>query len=336
LGNFFGGGAHIRQKHASTKANSTPIPSKPPTTPIKTPTTEDPWLPQPYDADSCEAGKAAARAELRKRLNLAWNDDRPIVAVVSRLTGQKGVPLIKHAAWRTLDRGGQFVLLGSAPDPRVQGEFNALAGQLSGGWDNNAAFCFFYDEPLSHLIYAAADIVLVPSMFEPCGLTQMIAMRYGGGAFDGGFFVFMCVCFVLLWGGCCPCFVLVFFLPTPYSLASLKPPKTNNKKHTVPVVRHTGGLRDTVFDVDNDRARAAWEVAGSTDADADGPSCVNGFAFEGADAGGLDYALNRAMDAYYNDRAWFRGLQGRVMRMDWSWNKPALQYVDLMYAAINK
>lgn len=83
----------------------------------------------------------------------------------------------------------------------------------------------------------------------------------------------------------------------------------------------------------NPQPRAAWEVAGSADADADGPGCTNGFAFEGADAGGLDYALNRAIDAFYNDRAWFRGLQARVMRMDWSWNRPALAYVDLYYAA---
>jgi glycogen synthase len=60
--------------------------------------------------------------------------------------------------------------------PQVQGEFNGLANEMSG---QSAAFCFKYDEPLSHLIYAACDIIVVPSMFEPCGLTQMIAMRYG-------------------------------------------------------------------------------------------------------------------------------------------------------------
>ena len=82
---------------------------------------------------------------------------------------------------------------------QVQGEFNALAGQLSGGWDSNAAFCFAFDEPLSHLIYAAADIVVVPSMFEPCGLSQMIAMRYGAGEGPGALgapraCVRVCVC----------------------------------------------------------------------------------------------------------------------------------------------
>ncbi|GFH30614.1 uncharacterized protein HaLaN_29499 [Haematococcus lacustris] len=150
-----------------------------------------------------------------------------------------------------------------------------------GGQD--AAFQFKYDEPLSHLIYAAADIVVVPSMFEPCGLTQLIAMRYGA----------------------------------------------------VPVVRHTGGLRDTVFDVDYDKARAAWEMHGSSDFQRDNLDATNGFAFEGTDTTALDYALNRAIDAWYNDRAWFVGLQRRVMEQDWSWNKPALDYIEL-YANASK
>jgi starch synthase len=133
-----------------------------------------------------------------------------VVSVVTRLVHQKGIHLIKHAAWRTLERGGQFVLLGSAPDGRVQGEFNALKDQLSRQYPDRAALYFAYDEPLSHLIYAASDMFLVPSMFEPCGLTQMVAMRYG----------------------------------------------------TVPVVRRTGGLNDTVFDVDHDddRARSMGEA----------------------------------------------------------------------------
>lgn len=85
-----------------------------------------------------------------------------------------GIHLIKHAAYRTVERGAQFMLLGAAPDPKVQGEFDELSSAMTG---ENAKFAFAFDEPLSHLIYAAADIVLVPSMFEPCGLTQLIAMR---------------------------------------------------------------------------------------------------------------------------------------------------------------
>eukprot|EP00878_Enallax_costatus_P012047 GHUV01012579.1.p1 GENE.GHUV01012579.1~~GHUV01012579.1.p1 ORF type:complete len:300 (+),score=79.17 GHUV01012579.1:538-1437(+) len=240
---------------------------------------ENKYLPMPYDADDAEEGKRRAREELRKRVNMSGWQDKAIVAVVSRLTPQKGVHLIKHAAYKALDRGCQFVILGSAPDPKVQAEFDALANELGHGQD--ASFVFAYDEPLSHLIYAAADVILVPSMFEPCGLTQMIAMRYGA----------------------------------------------------VPVVRHTGGLRDTVFDVDNDKQRAAWEVAGSSDWIRDKTDESNGFAFEGMDEGGFDYAFNRCIDAYYNDRGWFRSLQQRVMRQDWSWNRPALDYVELYYSA---
>ena len=147
--------------------------------------------------------QAAAKRALRQRMNLCQSD-APIIGVVTRLTHQKGIHLIKHAAWRTVERGGQFVLLGSAPDPSVQNDFAALADQLSHQHNENARLCFAFDEPLSHLIYAGCDLMLVPSMFEPCGLTQMIGMRYG----------------------------------------------------TVPVVRKTGGLADTVFDIDHDVPRA--------------------------------------------------------------------------------
>jgi starch synthase len=240
----------------------------------------DNFLPMKYNAETCVQGKAAARAELRSRLGMSGWDDKPIVGVVSRLTAQKGVHLIKHAAHHTLARGGQFVLLGSAPDPKIQGEFNGLANSLSG---DDSGFFFAFDEPLSHLMYAGCDIILVPSMFEPCGLTQMISMRYGA----------------------------------------------------VPVVRATGGLRDTVFDVDNEKERAAWEIAGSSDWKTDG-DVTNGFSFEGTDEGSLDYALDRCLDAFYNDREWFRSLQKRDMLQDWSWNKPALEYEELYFKCIGQ
>jgi len=241
--------------------------------------TENQFLPTSYTSENVEEGKRAARVALRQRLGLSdWND-KIIVAVISRLTPQKGMHLIKHAIYRTLDRGGQFVLLGSAPDPKHQADFNDFAHSHR---SDNCSFNFSYDEPLSHMIYAGADIILVPSMFEPCGLTQMIAMRYG----------------------------------------------------TVPVVRHTGGLRDTVFDVDFDKARAAWDVYGSSDWQRDGLDATNGFAFAGTDTDALDYALNRAIDAWYNDKAWFRSLQKKVMEQDWSWNRPALDYVEAYFSAI--
>ena len=238
----------------------------------------DQFLPMNYSADNHEDGKRAARETLQARFGLTWGSDQPMVAVVSRLTAQKGLDLIKHAIEHSVKRGAQFVLLGSAPDPRVQADFNGLAGSVGGP---NAAFCFAFDEPLSHVVYAAADFILVPSMFEPCGLTQMISMRYGA----------------------------------------------------VPVVRATGGLRDTVFDLDTEKSRAAWEVDGSTDYKATGDQ-TNGFSFEGTDPEALNYALDRALDCYYNDKIWFRQLQERIMRQDWSWNRPALDYIELYYSAI--
>lgn len=101
----------------------------------------------------------------------------------------------------------------------------------------------------------------------------------------------------------------------------------------LPVVRATGGLRDTVFDVDHDLARAAWEVRGSTDASGDGPACTNGWTFEGTDAGALDSALGRALSAYWEARPWFRETQARVATQDWSWAAPSVDYVDVYWRA---
>lgn len=86
-----------------------------------------------FGSGDVRAGKAAAKAELRRRMKLS-NSDAPLVAVVTRLTHQKGTHLIKHAAWRTLERGGQFLLLGSAPDPKVQVRLFTAAGRGTLPW----------------------------------------------------------------------------------------------------------------------------------------------------------------------------------------------------------
>ena len=91
----------------------------------------------------------------------------------------------------------------------------------------------------------------------------------------------------------------------------------------VPVVRRTGGLADTVFDVDTDAERAA--AAGLE---------PNGFSFDSTDTAGLDYALNRALSLYYADRPFWDGLAARVMRQDWSWDGPALDYVELYHKIV--
>uniref|UniRef100_A0A7N0UI48 starch synthase n=1 Tax=Kalanchoe fedtschenkoi TaxID=63787 RepID=A0A7N0UI48_KALFE len=229
----------------------------------------DEFLPVSYTSENVIEGKTAAKRALQQKLGLKVAD-LPLVGIITRLTQQKGIHLIKHAIWRTLERNGQVVLLGSAPDPRIQNEFVSLGHQLHSTHNDRARLCLSYDEPLSHLIYAGADFILVPSIFEPCGLTQLVAMRYG----------------------------------------------------SIPVVRKTGGLYDTVFDVDHDKERAQAQGLEP-----------NGFSFDGADAPGIDYALNRALSSWYDSRAWFNSLCKRVMEQDWSWNRPALDYLELYYAA---
>ncbi|KAF5742166.1 starch synthase 3 chloroplastic/amyloplastic isoform X1 [Tripterygium wilfordii] len=229
---------------------------------------DDKFIPISYTSENIDEGKKAAKEALQERLGLR-KIDLPLVGIITRLTHQKGIHLIKHAIGQTLDSGGQVVLLGSAPDPRIQNDFVNLANHLHSSHADRARLCLTYDEPLSHLIYAGADFILVPSIFEPCGLTQLVAMRYG----------------------------------------------------SIPVVRKTGGLYDTVFDVDHDKERA--EAQGIE---------PNGFNFDGVDAGGVDYALNRAITAWYNSRDWFNSLCKRVMEQDWSWNRPALDYMELYHA----
>ncbi|THU65148.1 hypothetical protein C4D60_Mb05t00610 [Musa balbisiana] len=189
----------------------------------------DQFIPVPYTPENVVEGKKAAKEALQQRLGLKTSD-HPLVGIITRLTVQKGIHLIKHAVWRTLEHNGQVVLLGSAPDSRIQNDFANMASELHSSHGDQVRFCLTYNEPLSHLIYAGADFILVPSLFEPCGLTQLIAMRYG----------------------------------------------------SIPVVRRTGGLYDTVFDVDNDRERAQAQGLEP-----------NGFSFDGADSAGVDDVLNR-------------------------------------------
>ncbi|OIW18437.1 hypothetical protein TanjilG_13189 [Lupinus angustifolius] len=229
----------------------------------------DTFIPVSYTSENVVEGKRAAKEALQQRLGLK-RSDLPLLGVISRLTHQKGIHLIKHAIWRTLERGGQVVLLGSAPDPSIQNDFENLANELHSIHNDRARLCLSYDEPLSHLIYAGADFIIVPSIFEPCGLTQLIAMRYG----------------------------------------------------SIPVVRKTGGLYDTVFDIDHDKGRAQAQGLQP-----------NGFNFEGADAAGVDYALNRAISAWYDRRDWLNSLCETVMDQDWSWNRPALDYLELYHSA---
>jgi starch synthase len=121
-------------------------------------------------------GKAHNKAALRARLGLD-DANRPLLSIVSRLDRQKGVDLMSHAIAFALANACQVVLLGSATDPAVDALFRDLKRRTEG--NGQCHLELGYDEDLAHQIYAAADMILIPSVFEPCGLTQMIAMKYG-------------------------------------------------------------------------------------------------------------------------------------------------------------
>ena len=137
--------------------------------------TVDPHIPQHYDATCIEAKIENTRV-LRERL-LLRQDSRPLVGYVGRLDPQKGLHLIRHALFYALAHGAQFVLLGSGSEQGINEDFWQLKLDLND--DPDCHLEIGYDEELAHLIYAGADLLIVPSIYEPCGLTQMIALRYG-------------------------------------------------------------------------------------------------------------------------------------------------------------
>ncbi len=194
--------------------------------------------------------KAQLKAHLRQILSLD-EEECPIVSCISRLVYQKGPELMKYALLKTLELGGQFVMIGSAMDPKTHAEFYNLKRKLAES--RHVHIELNYNEPLSHLIYAASDLFLVPSIFEPCGLTQMIAMRYG----------------------------------------------------TVPLVRKTGGLADTVFEG------------------------KNGFIFKEATAEGILHALTRALHCWFEAPDTWRSLMSKGMEKDFSWRIPSEEYLHI-------
>ncbi|MBM4155230.1 MAG: glycogen synthase [Lentisphaerae bacterium] len=218
----------------------------------------DGHIPRTYGPATLDA-KYANKTELRKRL-LLREDFRPLVAFIGRLDHQKGVPLIQHALHWCLRNGAQFVLLGSGADAAIQNDFGALKRAINDNPDSHLELGF--NEDLSHMIYAGADLLIVPSLFEPCGLTQMIALKYG----------------------------------------------------TVPVVRETGGLADTVFDADH-APRPYHER--------------NGYTFQAFDAAGIESALVRAVGLWNHYPRHFRELMENGMRYDYSWNHPGRDYLNI-------
>ncbi|MCB1149494.1 MAG: glycogen synthase [Chlamydiia bacterium] len=198
--------------------------------------------------------KGFVKKFLREKLALD-EAHRPLVGVVARLVPQKGVHLIEHALYRTLEKHGQFVLLGTTQIPSINREFHDLMHKFAE--HPHVRLTLKHEEELAHLIFGGADIFLVPSIFEPCGLTQLIAMKYGA----------------------------------------------------IPVVRHTGGLADTVHDLDHPEG--------------------NGYVFQEPTPKGFNTAFDRAVEDWYERPAWWRETVERVMQLDYSWKKPALEYLEL-------
>lgn len=206
--------------------------------------------------------KESARNQLCKQFEIDPHP-RPWMGAITRIVPQKGPELIEQGLHQTLERGGSFFLLGSSPIPSLQDHFNHLKKKYAG--HKNVFLCFEYNEVLAHQLYAALDFLLMPSHFEPCGLSQLIAMRYG----------------------------------------------------TIPIVRKTGGLQDTVFDLENSNTTLGNR---------------NGFVFEKATKADLTNAIQRAMNLFLKNPSEFQAMVQRVMRQDFSWDKPAKKYIELYTA----
>lgn len=222
---------------------------------------KDPCLKRNYNTQELEnvlKAKQTNKCFLQQYLSLA-QENIPLVASISRLVPQKGPDLIEYGIIRTLELGGQFVLLGSTSisNSEIKEQFVAIQKRYRG--DNRVAILLTNDEALAHLIFAAADLLLIPSLFEPCGLTQMIAMHYG----------------------------------------------------TIPIARMTGGLVDTVFDIDTSDKPLKER---------------NGFTFAFPDQQGVNWALERAVTCYKNHKKWQKILRSGLSQ-DFSWEKSVKQYL---------
>ena len=207
-----------------------------------------------YDAANVVERKKEDKKALQEALGLAVDESKFVVGLVSRLTDQKGLDLVNAILPDLMDGKTQIVVLGTG-DQVYEDAFRALEAKFSDSVSAN----ILYDEGLAHSIYAGCDAFLVPSLFEPCGLTQLIAMRYG----------------------------------------------------TVPIVRETGGLKDTVANYN------AEDNSG------------NGFTFVEYESALLLGAINSAKALYFDGRERWDEMVVRDMQKDVSWNASADQYLAL-------
>ena len=213
----------------------------------------DPMIYKTYSLKDM-SGKAVDKAELQRELGLEGNPDIPLIAMVGRLTNQKGLDLVDCVIGDIMNENVQLAVLGMG-DARYTNLFSWAEQQYRG----RMAARFAMDHSLAHKLYAGADFFLMPSLFEPCGLSQLMSLRYG----------------------------------------------------TVPIVRETGGLKDTVMPYNE------YEQPGT------------GFSFANYNAHEMLGVLRYAMRVYYTQRKCWNGIAERAMREDFSWKKSAETYARL-------
>ena len=213
-----------------------------------------------YDITGVLPGKKENKRALQAEMGLQQDDHKFVIGLVSRLTNQKGLDLVNAILPQIMDEHTQVVVLGTG-DKVYEDSFRHYENAYKG----NLCSCIMYDEGRAHRIYAGCDALLVPSQFEPCGLTQLIGMHYG----------------------------------------------------TIPIVRETGGLKDT--------------VAPHNQFTNEG----NGFTFDRYEAGLLLDAINRAKTLYFNDRFHWDEMVQRDMDKNVSWEHSAQQYRNLYLEMTN-
>ena len=214
----------------------------------------DPQVYKNYNIHNFRELKKINKLELQKECGLPQDENQFVIGIISRLTDQKGLDLVDRIMNDICCDGVQFIVLGTG-DRRYEDMFRYYQGIHPAKVSAN----IYYSDERSHKMYAGCDVMLVPSRFEPCGLTQLMALRYG----------------------------------------------------TVPVVRETGGLADTVFPYNE------YENKGT------------GFSFANYDAYELLGAINYAKEVYYNHKDNWYGIIERGMSMDYSWYSSAKIYNDL-------
>jgi starch synthase len=217
----------------------------------------DPHLAASYDAASVERGKALGKAALQRRLGLPVQPRTPLLAMIARLVEHKGPGLLGRAAETFLQEDTQLVVLGEG-----EAVYHRMFEDLRSRFPRKVGLALGFDETLAHQIEAGADILLVPSQFEPSGLNQLYSLKYG----------------------------------------------------TVPVVRTTGGLADTITD-----ATPETLAAGT----------ATGFCFGPYAVGALLDAIHRAVALYRNQSDDWRRLRQTSMTQDWSWDRSAAGYERL-------